>query len=84
MGLEGETRLLVTGRSRRTTTVGIVSLFLAVLSGFRYRLGPKKVVFRHKMRSFGKAPPHLPPPPRGATGGFLAENLDMARPSPRL
>ena len=38
----------------------------------------------HKMRSFGRAPPDLAPPPRGATGEFLAQNLDLARAPPRL
>ena len=30
------------------------------------------------------APPDLAPLPRGATGEFLAQNLDVARPPPRL
>ena len=39
----------------------------------------KKAVLGHKMRNFGRAAPDLPPPPRGATGAFLAQNLDLAR-----
>ena len=42
------------------------------------------VVFGHKQRSFRRAPPDLAPPPRGATGEFLAQNLDSARPPPRV
>ena len=57
---------------------------LAVFTGFRGRFGPKKAVLGHKMRSFGRAPPDLAPPPRAATGEFLAQNLDLARPPPRL
>ena len=44
----------------------------------------KKAVLGHKMRSFGRAPPDLAPLPRGATGAFLAQNLDLARAPPRL
>ena len=40
--------------------------------GFRGRFGPKKAVLGHKMRSFGRAPPDLAPPPRGTTGEVLA------------
>ena len=82
--LEGNKGLLVTGQSRHTWSVATISLRLSVLSGFRDYFGPKKAVLGHKMRSFGKAPPVLAPPPRGATGEFLAQNLDLARPPPRL
>ena len=82
--LEGNKGLLVTGQSRRMCNVATVSLRLAVLSGFLGRLGPKKAVLGHKMRSFGKAPPGLAPPPQSATGEFLAQNLDLARAPPRL
>ena len=41
-------------------------------------------VFGPKLRRFGRAPPNLAPPPRAATGEFLAENLDLARAPPRL
>ena len=68
----------------RTWIAGNVCLRLAVMTGFRGRFGPKKAVLGHKMRSLGRAPPDLAPPPRGATGEFLAENLDLARPPPRL
>ena len=37
-----------------------------------------------QMRSFGRAPPDLAPLPRGASGEFLAQNLDLARSPPRL
>ena len=37
-----------------------------------------------KLRRFGRAPPDLAPPPRATTGEFLAQNLDLARPPPRL
>ena len=46
--------------------------------------GPKKAVLGHKMRSFGGVPPDLAPLPRGATGEFLDQNLDLATPPPRL
>ena len=57
---------------------------VAVSTGFRGGFGPKKAVLGHKMRRFGRAPPDLAPPPRGATGEFLAQNLDLARAPPRL
>ena len=84
MELEGKKGLLVTGQSRRTWSVGTVSRRLPVLTRFRGRLGPKKAVLGHKMRTFGRAPPDLAPLPLGATGEFLAQNLDLARPPPRL
>ena len=48
------------------------------------RFGPKKAVVGHKMRTFGRALPNWRPLPRGATGEFLAKNLDLARTSPSL
>ena len=82
--LEGMKGLLVTGQLRRTCSVRTVCLRLAVLTGFRGRFGPKMAVLGHKLRSFGRPHPDLAPPPRGATGEFLAQNLDLARPAPRL
>ena len=84
MELEGNKRFFVKGQSRRTWGVATDCLRLAVLSGFRGCFEPKKAVLGHKIRSFGRAPPDLAPPPRGATGEFLAQNLDLARPPPRL
>ena len=82
--LGGNKELFDTVKSSRTWSVAAVCLCLAVMTGLRDRFGPKKAVLGHKMRSFGRAPPDLAPPPRGATGEFLAENLDLARPPPRL
>ena len=64
--------------------VAVVSLRLAVMTGFWGRFWPQKAVLGHKMRSFGRAPPDLAPLLRGATGEFLAQNLDFARAPPRL
>ena len=82
--LGGNKELLVTVKSSRTWSVATVCLRLAVLTRFGGRFGPKKAVLGHKMRSFGRAPPDPAPPPRPATGEFLAKNLDLARPPPRL
>ena len=82
--LKGTRGLFDTVKPGRTWGVGTVCLHLAVMTGFRGRFGPKKAVLGHKMRSFGRAPPDLAPPPRGTTGEFLAQNLDLARPPPRL
>ena len=82
--LGGNKELLVTVKSSRTWSVASVCLHLAVSTGFRGGFGPKKAVLGHKMRRFGRAPPDLAPPPRGATGEFLAQNLDLARAPPRL
>ena len=84
MELEGNKGLFVTEQLRRMWSVASVSLHLAVLTGFWGRFGPKQAVVGHKMRSFGRAPPNLAPPPRGATGEVLAQNLDLARAPPRL
>ena len=88
--LEGNKGLFVTRKSRRTRSVGTVSLRLAVLNGFQGRFGQKKAVFGQKMRNFGRAPADLAPQPRGTTGEFLAQNLfsaqnlDLARPPPMV
>ena len=39
----------------------------------------KNAFLAQKMRSFGRAPPDLAPPPQGATVEFLAQTLDLAR-----
>ena len=75
--LKGTRGLFDTVKSSRTWSVATVSLCLAVLTGFGDRFGPKKAVLGHKMRRFGRAPPDLAPPPRAATGEFLAENRWM-------
>ena len=62
--LGGNKELLVTVKSSRTCSVATVCLRLAVMTGFGGRFGPKKAVLGHKMRSFGRAPPDLAPPPR--------------------
>ena len=82
--LGGNKELLVTVKSSRTWSVASVCLHLAVLTGLRGGFGPKKAVLGHKMRRFGRAPRDVAPPPRATTGEFLAENLDLARPPPRL
>ena len=84
VGLEGKKRLFVRKKSMHAWSVATISLRLAILTGFQGRFGPKKAVVGHKMRSFGRAPPDLPPQPRGATGEFLAQKLDLARAPPRL
>ena len=55
---------------------------------FEWILGPfwakKGCFWGLKKSNFGSAPPDLPPPPRGASGEFLAQNLDSARAPPRV
>ena len=82
--LRGNKELLVTVKSSRTWSVATVCLRLAVMTGFRGSFGPKKAVLGHKMRRSGGAPTNLAPPPRAATGEFLAQNLDVARPPTTL
>ena len=84
MELEGKKGLLVTGQLRRTWSVATVSRRLAVITGFRGSFGSKKAVFGAKLRRFERAPPDLAPRPRGATGEFLAQTVDLAKPPPRL
>ena len=81
--LEGKTWLWFTEKSRRTSNDETVCLHFAVLTGFWGRFGPKKAVLGHNMRSFGRSPPDLVPPPWGANGDGLTQNLDLARPRPR-
>ena len=47
-----------------------VSLRLSVLGGFWGRFGQKKGVLGRKMRTFGRGPPGVAPPPSGAIGEF--------------
>ena len=82
--LKGTRGLLDMVKSSRTWSVATVSLRLGVLPGFWGYFGAKMAVFVPKLRRFGRAPPDLVPPPRAATGEFSAQNLDLARPPPRL
>ena len=83
-GARGKKGLLAPGNRGARAMQQPFSLRLSVLTGFRGRLGPKKAVLGHKMYSFGRVLPDLAPPPRGATGEVLAENLDVASAPPRL
>ena len=82
--LKGARELFHTVKSSRTCSVVTVSLRLGVSPGFWGCFGRKMAVFGPKVRRLGRAPPNLAPPPRAATGEFLAQNLDLARAPPRL
>ena len=82
--LKGTRGLFDTVKSSRTCSVATVSLRLGVSPGFGGCFGRKMAVFGPKLRGFGRAPPNLAPPPRAATGEFMAQNLDSARPPPGL
>ena len=82
--LKGTRGLFDTVKSSRSWSVAAVSLRLGVLPRFGGYFGRKMVVFGPKLRSFGRAPPDLAPPPRAASAEFLAQNLDLARAPPRL
>ena len=82
--LKGTRGLLDTVKSSRTWSVATVFLRLGVSPGFGGYFGRKMAVFGPKLRRFGRATPDLAPPPRAATGEFSAQNLDLARPPPRL
>ena len=82
--LKGTRGLFDTVKSTCTWSVATVFLRLGVLPGFGGYFRRKMAVFDPKLRRFGRAPPDLAPPPRAATGEFLAQNLDLARPPPRL
>ena len=82
--LKGNRMLFDTVKSSRTCSVATASLRLAVWPGFGVYFGRKMAVFGPKLRRFGRAPPNVAPPHRAATGEFLAQNLDLARPPPRL
>ena len=77
--LERTRGLFDTVKSSPTCSVAAVSLRLAVLTKFGGLFGPKKAVFEHKMRSFGRAPPDLAPLPRAATVEFLDQNLGFGK-----
>ena len=82
--LKGTRGLFDTAKSSRTCIVATVSLRLGVSPWFGGCFGRKMAVLGPKLRKFGRAPPNLAPPPRAATGEFPAQNLDLARPPPKL
>ena len=82
--LKGTRGLFDTVKSSRTCSVATVSLRFGVSPGFGGYFGRKMAVFGQKLRRFGRAPPNLAPAPQAATSEFLAQNLDSARPPPRL
>ena len=82
--LNGTRGLFDTVRSSRMCSLATVSLRLGVLPGFGGCFGRKVGVFGAELRRFGRAPPDLAPTTRAGTGEFLAQNLDLARPPPRL
>ena len=84
MQLKGTRGLFDTVKSSCTWHVPTVSLRLGASPGFGVYFGLKMAVFGPNLRRFGRAPPDLAPPPRGATGEFLPQNLDLARPPPKL
>ena len=84
MELKGTRGLFDTVKASLTCSVATVSLCLRVSPGFGGYFGQKMAVFGPKQRRFGRAPPDLVPPPRAATGDFLAQNLDLARAPLRL
>ena len=83
MEFKGTRGLFDTVKSSRTWGGATVSLSLGVLPGFWGYFGRKMAVFGPKLRRFGRAPLDLAPTPQAATGNFLAQNLDLARPPPR-
>ena len=84
MELKGTRWLTDTVKSSCTCSVATISLCLGVSPGFGGSFGRKMAVFGPKVCRFGRAPPDLAPPPRAATGEFVAQNLDLARAQPRL
>ena len=82
--LKGTRGLFATVKSSRTCSVATVPLSWVFRPGFGGYFGRKMAVFGPKPRRFGRAPPDFAPPPRGATGEFLAQKLDLARAPPRL
>ena len=84
MEFEGIRGLFDTVKSSRTWHVATVSLRLGVSPGFWGSFGRKMAVFGSKPCSLGRTPPDLAPTPRAATGEFLAQDLDLARPPHRL
>ena len=84
MELKGTRGRFDTVKSSRTCGVATVTLRFGVLPKFQGCFGQKIAISGPKLHRFGRAPPDLAPPPRAATGEFLAQNLDLARPPPRL
>ena len=79
MELKGTRGLFDTVKSSRTCRVATVFLRLGILPGFGGYFGRKWLFLAKKRRRFGRAPPDLAPPPRAATGEFLAQNLHFGK-----
>ena len=79
MELKGTRGLFDTVKSSLTCSVAIVSLRLRVSPRFGGYFGRKMAVFGPKLPRFGRAPTDLAPPPRAATGEFLAQNLGFGK-----
>ena len=82
--LKGTRGFFGTVKSSRTWAVATVSLRLGGSPGLGGPFRRKMALFGVKLRRFGRARPDSPPPPWAATGELLAQNLDLARPPPRL
>ena len=82
--LKGTRGVFDTAKSSRIWCVATISFRLGISPGFWGYFWRKMAVFGPKLRRFGRAPPHLAPQPRAATGDFFAQNLDLAKPPPRL
>ena len=82
--LTGTRGLFDTAQSSRTWAIATVSLRLGVSPEFGGYFRRKMPVLGPKLRRFGRAPPDLAQLPRAAISEFLAQDLDLARPPPRL
>ena len=71
-------------KSSATWAVAASSFCLDVLLGFEGYFWRKMATFGRQLRTFGRDPPDLAPPPRAARGYLLHHNLDLARSPPRL
>ena len=80
--LKGTIGLFDTVKPSCTCSVGTISLRLGVLPRFGGYFGREMAIFGPNLRRFGRVPPNMAPTPVGATGNFLAQNLDFARPPP--
>ena len=82
--LEGTKGVFDTRKSTRTWSVPTISL----CGRFEQLLGlfwaKKTAIFGQKKAQILGAPPNLAPAHQGAISEFLAQNLDLARPPPRL
>ena len=82
MELQGNKELFVTGQWKAHVQCSNCFLLFVHFEWVSRPFLAKKGCFGAESAQFWEGTPDLAPPTRGASGEFLAQNLDLARPPP--